>query len=83
MSSQSVGTAVCSEPQARVLDAVRVLSADGWPVTAREVQDLLGYGSPSTTHKHLVALERLGLLATNPRTGSRRSGWLPTQLTLA
>lgn len=69
-----------TEAEERVLEAVVLLGDDGWPVSVREVQDHLGYGSPSPVHNHLVQLERQGMLQTNPRPrATRRGGWRPTQ----
>jgi repressor LexA len=67
-----------TEAQGRVLEALRSVTADGWPATVREVMLEAGLASPSTVHAHLVALERLGLAETNR---SRRMGWRPVKPT--
>ena len=61
--------------QARVLDALRKVTADGWPASVREVGDAVGHASPSTTHMMLRDLERLGLAVQHPRRPV--GGWLP------
>lgn len=60
--------------QARVRTALVRLCYDGWPATVREVGELAGIG-PSTTHYHLVALERLGFAKRHPR--NEKGGWRP------
>lgn len=60
--------------QARVHEALRRLCYDGWPATVREVGNLIGLGT-STTHDHLVALERLGRARRHPR--NAKGGWRP------
>lgn len=63
-----------TEGQGRVLDAVSLLSIDGWPCSVREIAEAAGYQSTSTVHAHLLNLEALGLIRRGPRA---RAGWLP------
>jgi SOS-response transcriptional repressor LexA len=66
---------ILTDAQARVLQAVREIGGDGWPVSVREVQIALGYASTQTVHYHLTSLEDAGLLRRSPR--HERSGWRP------
>jgi SOS-response transcriptional repressor LexA len=56
-----------TDAQQRVLDAIRELGSDGWPVTVREIMRATGYASPSTVQAHLAGLERAGLIERSPR----------------
>lgn len=61
--------------QGRVLDALRLITADGWPASVREIVRATGLASTATVHRHLKVLEAEGLVETNP---GRRVGWRPT-----
>lgn len=58
-----------------VMSAVRVVTADGWPASVREVQAVSGHASPSTVQVHLERLEADGWVARHPRRKS--GGWMP------
>ncbi len=53
--------------QHRVLDVIRDIGVDGWPVGVRDVMKVSGVASTSTAYAHILALERKGYLARNPR----------------
>lgn len=64
----------------RVLDAIIVLQErTGFMPTVRELGAHLGMSSPSTVHRHLVALERAGYIESHSRrrrvTLLGRSAW--------
>lgn len=64
--------------QQDVLAAVRTIGSDGWPVSVREVAQLLGLASSSTAFVHMSHLERQGLLERSPR--GERGGWRAVEL---
>lgn len=67
---------VATHAQEHVLKALRRVTEDGWPATVREVARAASLASASTTHYHLIALERLGLAGKHPRNPC--GGWRPT-----
>lgn len=58
-----------------ILESVRFVAADGWPVTVREVRDASGYRSLQTVWRTLGELVELGLIAKHPRNPA--GGWMP------
>ena len=64
-----------SPAQRNVLDAVRLLCDGGWTCSVREVAEVAGHASPSTTHAHLLRLERSGWVERNPNRPA--GGWRP------
>lgn len=68
-----------TDAQARVLEALRVVTADGWPASVRELGEVCGMSSTSTVWYHLLALEEAGVVKAHPRASGRRGGWLPVE----
>lgn len=62
-----------SEASERILEALRIVTADGWTASVREIAEQADR-SKSTTHRHLEILVDHGFALRHPR---GQDGWMP------
>ncbi len=64
-------------PRFEVLDALHLVTADGWPASVEELRQKTGLGSTQTVHRHLRRLIDDGDVLQHPR--RPKGGFMPAR----